>query len=117
MKLSKSQLEVLANKIADEINKPIRDNINKIRASDKYINFTKVNADCKRIRQIYEKNNIEESKILQALRDIKCANFEIDRKVTTIRVSDIMNDLVLATIESSKLDEIIEKIKSKYAAK
>lgn len=122
MKLSNKQIEALANKIISELEAPYLKYNKDIENSSEYINFTSENKDCKELFKIASKYSTDYDSCYSVVGFIKSAQSLIKTeyfkdkflKIPRLNLSDVENEITLATIECDNLDSLIESIKSKF---
>ncbi len=117
MKLSKQQVEAIASKIKKNLVDPINYYNSEIRNSNEYTDFESTNKDCIEINRICEKHD-DTYYSRQIISKIKNKYFEnVLRPLPSFGYdnSDIINDIILGTIEYDNLDELIGKLSEKYA--
>ena len=117
MKLSKQQVEAIASKIKKNVVEPINQHNNAIRNSVEYTDFENINKDCIKLKALlanYEVN-YQVNQIISKIKNdyfkdklISPPNFGYDNV-------DIINDIILGTIEYDNLDELINSLSEKYA--
>ena len=117
MKLSKQQVEAIAAKIKKNVVEPINQHNNEVRNSVEYTDFENINKDCLKLKALLA--NYEVSyQINQIISKIKNDYFK-DRFISTPNFGydnvDIINDIILGTIEYDNLDELINSLSEKYA--
>lgn len=112
--MNKMQIKALANKIVSEVkdyHKKIRkENDNKI---EKELNKNK---DYKKVLEIFDKYNIGEYPKTITRNRIKSTiseNLNLS-KIKDISLNSVEDEIIIKTIESSNINEIVENIKSKY---
>ena len=117
MKLSKQQIEAIASKIKKNITDPINQHNNAIRSSTEYINFENTDKDCIAINNICEKygENYYSKQIVSKIKDKHFNDIFIKLPVFGRDNIDLINDIVLGTIEYDNLDELINNLSKKYA--
>ena len=117
MKLNKQQIEAIASKIKKNVVDPINQHNNAIRNSVEYIDFENLNKDCIKLRVLLDKYSVN-YQVNQIIFKIKSDYFK-DRFLSTPNFGydnvDIINDIILGTIEYDNLDELIGKLSEKYA--
>ena len=117
MKLSKQQVEAIAAKIKKNVVDPINQHNNAIRNSVEYIDFENLNKDCIKLRVLLDKYSVN-YQVNQIISKIKSDYFK-DRFLSTPNFGydnvDIINDIILGTIEYDNLDELINSLSEKYA--
>ena len=117
MKLSKQQVEAIASKIKKQVVDPINHYNSEIENSKEYIDFETTNKDCIAINKICEKHD-DTYYSRQIISKIKNKYFK-DRFLSTPNFGynneDIINDIILGTIEYDNLDELINNLSAKYA--
>ena len=117
MKLSKQQVEAIAAKIKKNVVDPINQRNNEVRNSVEYIEFENLNDDCIKLRALLNKYSVDYH-VNQIISKIKNDYFK-DRFLPTPNFGydnvDIINDIILGTIEYDNLDELINNLAAKYA--
>ena len=117
MKLSKQQVEAIASKIKKQVVDPINHYNSEIRNSKEYIDFETTNKDCIKLKTLLANYSVD-YKINQIISKIKNDYFK-DRFISTPNFGydniDIINDIILGTIEYDNLDELINSLSEKYA--
>lgn len=117
MKLSKQQIEAIASKIKKNVVEPINQHNKDIRDSVEYTDFEVVNKDCVSLRILLDKYSVD-YQINQIISKIKNEYFK-DRFLPTPNFGynneDIINDIILGTIEYDNLNELIDNLSKKYA--
>ena len=117
MKLSKQQVEAIAAKIKTNITRPINIHNAEIRNLAEYTNFENINKDCVKLKALLADYSVD-YQINQIISKIKNDYFK-DRFLPTPNFGydnvDIINDIILGTIEYDNLDELINSLSEKYA--
>ena len=129
MKLTNQQVSALANKIKEEIVQPFKDYNENIYNSKEYKNFISEDKDCKELLKIANKypskypsknpsrynSSCVESYIKNAMSEIKDYYFDDKlKKVPSISLGDLEQEIILGTIDCEGLDKLIETVKSKF---
>lgn len=117
MKLSKQQIEAIASKIKKNVVEPVNQHNNEIRNSVEYTEFENLNKDCIKLRALLGSYSVD-YQINQIISKIKNEYFK-DRFLPTpsfgYNNEDIVNDIILGTIEYDNLEELINNLSAKYA--
>ena len=117
MKLSKQQIEAIASKIKKNVVEPINQHNDDIRNSVEYTDFESINKDCVKIRSLLDNYNVD-YQINQIISKIKSDYFK-DKLISPPSFGynncDIINDIILGTIEYDNLEELINNLSEKYA--
>ena len=117
MKLSKQQVEAIASKIKKNVVEPINQHNNEIRNSVEYTEFENSNKDCLKLKSLLANYdvNYHVNQIISKIKNdyfkdkfISIPNFGYDN-------CDIINDIILGTIEYDNLEELINNLSAKYA--
>ena len=117
MKLSKQQVEAIASKIKKNVVEPINQHNNAIRNSVEYTDFENINEKCIKIKNLLSGHGVDYqlNQIICKIKNdyfkdilISPPNFGYDNV-------DIINDIILGTIEYDNLDELINSLSEKYA--
>ena len=117
MKLSKQQVEAIASKIKKQVVDPINNYNREIRNSKEYIDFETTNKDCIAINKIGEKydETYYSRQIISKIKNEYFENVLMPLPSFGYDNSDIINDIILGTIEYDNLDELINNLSAKYA--
>ena len=117
MKLSKQQVEAIASKIKKNVVEPISQHNNDIRNSVEYTDFENIDEKCIKLKELLAGHGVD-YQIHQIISKIKTDHFK-DKLVSTPNFGydnvDIINDIILGTIEYDNLDELINSLSEKYA--
>ena len=117
MKLSKQQIEAIASKIKKNVVEPINQHNNEIRNSVEYTDFENINKDCLKLKSLLANYDVN-YQINQIISKIKSDYFK-DKLISPPSFGydnvDIINDIILGTIEYDNLDELINNLSKKYA--
>lgn len=116
MKLSKQQVEAIASRVRKNVIDPINKYNNAIRNSAHYINFENVDRDCIELKALLDRHEVS-YQVNQIISKIKSDYFK-DKFIQPPSFGydniDIINDIVLGTIEHDNLDELISSLTEKY---
>ena len=117
MKLSKRQVEAIASKIKKQVVDPINHYNSEIKNSKEYIDFETTNKDCIAINKICEKYDeaYYSSQIISKIKNKYFENMFMPLPFFGYNNCDIINDIILGTIEYDNLDELINNLSAKYA--
>jgi len=117
MKLSKQQVEAIASKIVRQVVDPINKHNNEVKLSKEYIDFESTNKDCIEINRICKEydDTYHSRQIAQKIKDTYFKDRFIKSPSFGYNNVDIINDIILGTIEYDNLDELINKLSEKYA--
>ena len=117
MKLSKQQVEAIASKIKKQVVDPINYYNSEIKNSKEYIDFETTNKDCIAINKICEKHDdtYYSRQIISKIKNKYFENMFMPLPSFGYDNCDIINDIILGTIEYDNLDELIGKLSEKYA--
>lgn len=117
MKLSKQQVEAIASKIKKNVVEPINQHNNEIRNSVEYTEFENLNKDCIKLRALLGSYDVDYH-VNQIISKIKNDYFK-EKFISTPSFGrdncDIINDIILGTIEYDNLEELINNLSEKYA--
>ena len=116
MKLSKQQVEAIAAKIKKNVVDPINQQNNIIKNSKEYTDFEITNKDCIEINRICEKydDTYYSRQIISKIKNKYFENVLMPLPSFGYDNSDIINDIILGTIEYDNLDELINSLSEKY---
>jgi len=115
MKLNKTQISALAEKIVKDIKTPYREHNVAIRESVEYKNFFDTNDDCIMLDTLKQKHKLDEYKISMFKENIREVHFRPQLKeVPSVTTSMIENDIIIETIEDISVDILIETLVKKY---
>jgi len=117
MKLSKQQVEAIASKIKKNVVKPINQHNNDIRNLVEYTDFENLNKDCVKLKALLANYGVD-YQINQIISKIKNDYFK-DKLISPPNFGydncDIINDIIIGTIEYENLEELINSLSEKYA--
>jgi hypothetical protein len=117
MKLNKQQVEAIASKIKKNVIDPISQYNNDIRNSVEYTDFENLNEKCIKLKELLSNLGVD-YQINQIICKIKNDYFK-DKLISPPNFGydncDIINDIILGTIEYDNLDELINSLSEKYA--
>lgn len=113
IKLSNQQIAALTNKIIEELTAPINEHNQKVYDSQEYKNFYDTDTDCLLYKQLDAKYNLNYPD--SDLRKIRQSAFKHQLKSTDhISRYQIESEIVLATIDASDLQTLIETVSKKF---
>jgi hypothetical protein len=117
MKLNKQQIEAIASKIKKNVVDPISQHNNAIRNSIEYTDFENLNTECIKLKALLANYGVD-YQVNQIISKIKNDYFK-DKLISPPNFGydnvDIINDIVIGTIEYDNLDELINNLSEKYA--
>ena len=117
MKLSKQQVEAIASKIKKNVVEPINRHNDNIKNSFEYVEFEKLNKDCLKLKELLSIYNAD-YQLNQIICKIKSDYFK-DKLILLPNFGydncDIINDIIIGTIEYENLEELINGLSKKYA--
>ncbi len=115
MKLNKLQISALANKIVKDIKDPYYEYNKAIRNSEEYLKFFDMNKECIKLTEICEKYNLESYDFTRLKSKIRDKYFESKiLEIPNVSISEIEDMILIKTIEDISVDELVNKIVSKY---
>ena len=115
LKLNKVQMEALARKISTEIKAEAIANNKAITDSEEYKKFCEVDKECLLVKELFDKYHFDVYYCNAILNRIKSCNFENRLiAVPSVHEEEILDDIIIETIECDDLDTLIKKITQKY---
>lgn len=113
IKLSNSQIDALCRKIKNDILAPAKEHNKAIRESEEYKNFYDTNADCLTLKALDAKYHM--SYVSSELSKVREYHFKDKYKEEPyIKDQDIETEVLLATIDASDLQALIETVSKKF---
>jgi len=116
MKLNKQQVEAIAAKIKKNVVEPISQHNNAIKNSVEYTDFENLNTECIKLKALLANYGVDYH-VNQIISKIKNDYFK-DKLISPPSFGydnvDIINDIILGTIEYDNLDELINNLSEKY---